>query len=135
MLNQCIKDLMIKKYDNYQIYVHNLAKFDGVFLMNILSDLGKIKPIIHHKDIISIGFKFNNYNITFKDSLQMLIVSLKYLAKAFGVNTQKSIFPYSFVNETNLDYIGEVPDFKYFYNVSLSEYNEYKNKYNKIKKK
>jgi hypothetical protein len=120
---------MIKKYNNYQVYIHNLAKFDGIFLLKILANLGKVKPIIHHNDLISIGFIFNNYNITFKDSLQMLIVALRNLAKSFGVDTQKSIFPHLFVNENNLDYIGEVPDFKYFNNISLNDYNEYKVKF------
>jgi hypothetical protein len=41
----------------------------------------------------------------------MLNVSLRILAKAFGVDTQKSIFPYTFVNENNLNYIGNVPEF------------------------
>uniref|UniRef100_UPI0031F372AF hypothetical protein n=1 Tax=Russula emetica TaxID=152958 RepID=UPI0031F372AF len=98
MIKSALNDIMVKKYDNYQIYLHNLAGFDGIFLLKILTELGKIKPIIHNKDIISIGFKFNNFNITFKDSLQMLIVSLRNLAKTFGVLTQKSIFPYTFVN-------------------------------------
>ena len=130
MITKAIKDIMIKKYDNYQVYIHNLSKFDGIFLLKILAELGQIKPVIHHKDIISIGFKFNNFNITFKDSLQMLIVSLRNLAKTFGALTQKSIFPYTFVNENNLDYIGEVPDFKYFDNISLNEYNKYCEQFN-----
>jgi hypothetical protein len=130
MIIQSIRDLMIKKHDNFQIYIHNLSKFDGIFLLKILANLGKIKPIIHHGDLISIGFKLNSYNITFKDSLQMLIVSLRNLTKSFGTETQKSIFPYSFVNENNLDYIGEVPDFKYFNDISINEYNKYCEKFN-----
>jgi hypothetical protein len=30
MLSKCIKDIMIKKYNNYQIYIHNLGGFDGI---------------------------------------------------------------------------------------------------------
>jgi hypothetical protein len=125
MIIQSIKDIMIKKYDNYQVYIHNLANFDGIFLLKILANLGKVKPIIHNNDIIKIGFTLNNYNITFKDSLQMLIVSLRKLAKAFGVINQKGIFPHTFVNENNLDYIGQVPEFKYFDDISLNDYNNY----------
>jgi hypothetical protein len=130
MIGKAIKDLMIKKYDNYQVYIHNLGKFDGIFLLKILAELGQIKPIIHNKDIISIGFKFNNFNITFKDSLKMLIVSLRNLGKVFGVDTQKSIFPYNFVSENNLDYIGPVPDFKFFDNITIDEYNKYCEQFN-----
>jgi hypothetical protein len=37
------------------------------------------------------------------------------LGKGFMVESLKSIFPFLFVNENNLDYIGEVPDLKYFW--------------------
>ena len=130
MIISALKDLMIKKYDNYKVYIHNLAGFDGIFLLKILAKLGKVKPIIHNEKIISIGFKFNGYNLTFKDSLQMLIVSLRTLGKAFGVNTQKTIFPYDFVNENNLDYIGTIPDFKYSKGISSLDYNCYIENYN-----
>jgi hypothetical protein len=122
MIINCINELMIKKYDNYKIYIHNLSGFDANFLLKILVNLGEIKPIIHNKKIISITFKMNGYVVTFKDSQQMLIGSLRKLAKAFGVETQKSIFPYSFVNENNLNYNGYIPDFKYFDSISKSEY-------------
>lgn len=122
MLIQAIKDIMIKKYDNYNVYIHNLSRFDGIFLLKILANLGQIKPLIHHGDLISIGFKFNNYNITFKDSQQLLILSLRKLGKAFGVNILKSFFPYNFVNENNLNYIGITPDFSLFDGISHDEY-------------
>jgi DNA polymerase type B, organellar and viral len=121
---------MVKKYDNYQIYIHNMAGFDGIFLLKILTELGNIKPIIHNGDLISINFKFKNYVVVFKDSLKLLIVSLKFLAKVFEVNTQKSIFPYSFVNENNLDYEGPIPDIKYFDGISPLDYNCYIENYN-----
>jgi len=34
----------------------------------------------------------------------MLNYSLRDLAQSFGVNTHKSIFPYTFVNENNFNY-------------------------------
>jgi hypothetical protein len=130
MIKSAIKDLMIKNYDNYKVYIHNLSGFDAIFLLKILADLGEIKPIIHNEKIISIGFKFNGYNIIFKDSQQMLIVSLRNLAKSFGVDVQKSIFPYDFVNKDNLDYNGTIPDFKYFDGISSLDYNCYIENYN-----
>jgi hypothetical protein len=122
MLIQSIKDVMIKKYDNYNVYIHNLSRFDGIFLLKILANLGQIKPIIHNDKLIYIGFKFNNYNITFKDSQQLLLFSLRKLGKAFGVDILKSFFPYDFVNENNLDYIGITPDFSLFNDISHDEY-------------
>lgn len=47
MLEASIKFLMVRKYKNYRISLHNFSYFDAVFLLNILSYLSnKIKPII-----------------------------------------------------------------------------------------
>jgi hypothetical protein len=92
MIIHALKDLMIKKYDNYKVYIHNLAKFDAIFLLKILADLGYVKPIIPNDKIISISFKYKDYNITFKDSKQMLIYSLISLGESFNVDIQKVFF-------------------------------------------
>jgi hypothetical protein len=67
-----------------------------------LAEIGFVKPIIHNDKIISIIFWLNDYVITFRDSNQLLIGSLRKLANSFGIETQKGIFPYKFVNENNL---------------------------------
>ena len=33
MLKECILSLCKDKFNNYKIYIHNLANFDGIFLM------------------------------------------------------------------------------------------------------
>jgi DNA polymerase type B, organellar and viral len=58
----------------------------------------------------------------------MLPNKLSELAKVFQ-GEYKSIFPYYFVNN-NLNYIGNVPDFKYFTNISKAEYKLYLNSFN-----
>lgn len=129
MIINCIKDLMVRKYDNHKIYIHNLSGFDANFLLKILANLGTIKPIIHHDTIISINFKSNGYEVTFRDSQQLLIGSLRSLAFAFSVEVQKYIFPYSFVNENRLKYNGHVPEFRYFDKVSKKDYQDYLNSF------
>jgi len=129
MIIQAIKDLMVKKYDNYKIYIHNLARFDGIFLLRILVNLGECKPIIHKDKLIQIGFRYKDYDITFRDSKQLLLQSLRDLGKSFRVESQKSIFPYTFVNENNLNYNAWLPEFKYFDNISELEYNNYSNEF------
>jgi len=130
MIIHAIKDLMVKKYDNYKVYIHNLARFDGIFLLRILANLGQIKPKIRNDEIIYIDFRYKDYNVSFRDSKQLLNHSLRDLGKSFNVDIQKSIFPYSFVNEDNLNYIGEVPNINYFDGVNQYDFYDYENKFN-----
>jgi hypothetical protein len=130
MIIQAIKDLMVNKYDNYKVYIHNLARFDGIFLLRILANLSDCTPIIHNDKIISIGFTYKDYDITFRDSNQLLTNSLRNLGNSFGVDTLKSIFPYTFVNENNLNYNSWLPEFKYFDGITKQDYLNYSNKFN-----
>jgi hypothetical protein len=125
-----LKSIMIRKYNGYNVYMHNMAKFDIIFLLKYLVKLGNIEPVIHNDRIILIKFKFGKYQLQFKDSYLLLLASLNKLCKSFKVNNPKSIFPHLFINENNLNYIGEVPEFKYFSKIKLEDYNEYKSKFN-----
>lgn len=120
------KDLFIKKYRNYKIYLHNFAKFDSIFLLKTFSNITNIKPIIHNGNLIQLTITYNNYIITFKDSLLLLPSSLRKLCKSFNLEENKGIFPFKF---TNINYIGIIPDYKYFIDVSNEEYNNYCNSF------
>jgi hypothetical protein len=127
MISGAIDDICIKKYKNYKIYLHNFSKFDGYFLIKYLAKLGFCDPIIHKGKIISVKLTYNNYTITFKDSYLLLPSSLRKLGKSFNVESTKGIFPYGFFD---INYIGEVPDIKYFNNITVEEYNKYKDSFN-----
>ncbi|KAN0102326.1 hypothetical protein V8E52_012056 [Russula decolorans] len=107
----CFYDEMIK-YNYYKVYAHNMAKFDLIFLLKYLVKLGNIKPIIHNDD--------NQYNIEFKDNS---------LCRSFKIDEGKSIFPHLFVNENNLDYIGDVPKIENFIDLSKNDYKKYLKKF------
>jgi hypothetical protein len=94
MIKDAMKDICIRKYKGYRIYLHNFAKFDGYFLIKYLNMLGRCNPIIHKGRIISTKFRLfeNNYNVTFLDSYLMLPSSLKDLSKSFNLEMKKSIF-------------------------------------------
>nr|YP_010691085.1 DNA polymerase [Phellinus igniarius]WBU93186.1 DNA polymerase [Phellinus igniarius] len=131
MLSAAINSLLYPKFNGYTVYLHNFSNFDGIFLIRIFSELKvKVKPIIRDGRIINITLKFG-YNfsqtIKFRDSLLLLTGSLADLAKDFEINYNKGIFPYNFVNnpEIKLNYIGEIPEFKYFEEITLDQYNEY----------
>jgi hypothetical protein len=135
MLKDCINSLLKRKYTGYKIYVHNLSNFDGIFLLKILSQIDNIHiyPTIKDGKMINIKLTYdgiNQYNISFRDSYLMLPSSLSKLTKQFNVSN-KTLFPYNFINDKfnkniNLNYIGKVPAIKYFINLTLDQYNEYK---------
>jgi hypothetical protein len=109
-----------------------MAKFDMIFLLKYLVKLGSVQPIIHGGRLISVDLNYgknNEYQIKFRDSYLILLSSLMKLCKAFKIVNSKTFFPIFFVNENNLDYIGEVPNIKFFPKINMSEYTEYKNKY------
>jgi hypothetical protein len=88
---------MIRKYNGYNVYIHNLAKFDIIFLLKHLVKFGNVTPIIHNGRIISINLNYGKnleYRLQFKDSYLMLLASLAKLTKGFMVDIQKSIFPF-----------------------------------------
>jgi hypothetical protein len=81
--------------------------------------------------IIDLKLSFDYYNtkfvLFFRDSYLLLPSSLSKLDINFNVEN-KGIFPYSFVNDNiiSLYYLGTVPDYIYFINISIEEYNNYK---------
>jgi len=127
MINKVIEDICIRKYRNYKIYFHNFSKFDGYFLIRYLSKIGTCDSIIHKGRIISVKFNYNDINITFKDSYLLLPSSLRKLGNSFKVEILKGIFPYGL---SNINYKGDVPDIKYFSNISTDEFNKYKDSFN-----
>jgi hypothetical protein len=133
MILDCFKDILIRKYNRSNVYIHNLAKFDIIFLLKYLVKLGVVQPVIHNQRIISINLNYgqdNKYQINFRDSYLILLSSLRSLCKCFNVKNPKTIFPHFFVNENNLNYIGPVPDLKYFIDVSKEDYMEYCKQFN-----
>lgn len=130
MLRYCINYLMITKYNGYKVYIHNLSRFDGIFLIKILATMNnsKLIPIIKDDKMIALTLKFGKCKITFHDSMLLLPSSLDNLSKAFNVLNKKEIFPiYWLLNNPkfNLGYIGTVPEMKYFKNITINEYNNY----------
>ena len=133
MLEYAIKSLMHRRYHGYKLFLHNFSYFDGMFLLRILSKLSDdIKPIVRDGKMIELRFKYNKddkgkYKNTlyFRDSLLLLLpTSLADLAINFKLDN-KGIFPYTFADVADLDYVGKIPEYKFFDNLTLDEYQEY----------
>lgn len=144
MIKACVTSLFVPKYHKHKIYIHNLANFDGIFLLRNLVTFGNLNVLLNQGKLISIELKtFTKDNtedntsleeekieICFRDSYKILLAGLKKLGKSFKVQDQKTIFPYKFVNDHDLDYIGKIPSFEYFDNITQDEYDKYlDNKY------
>jgi hypothetical protein len=106
-----------KKY----FYSFNGSRFDNLF---IYAELYNREP--HTKYCFagnSIKYiKYNNINF-FDIALFYNLGSLRNTSKAFGLQEEKGVFPYKFVNTDNLNYIGGVPELKYWN--SKKDYNKY----------
>nr|CAA45364.2 putative DNA-polymerase, B-type [Morchella conica] len=120
------------------IYVHNLTKFDAYFILKIIYDNFVVKPLYKDRTILQLDMtlktfetntkKCKNKRMVLKDSYLLLPESLKRLGTNFNTNIQKGYFPYDFVNENRLEYIGEIPNYQYFKNqLTQTEYDEIKN--------
>ena len=98
--DQLFDQLLRRKYRGYNIYAHNLSKFDIVYLFKYISNLStnkgfKVDPIIKDGDIISIKIsnRAKGINIILKDSYLLLEASLLQLSKAFDCSKIKGTEP------------------------------------------
>lgn len=136
LIINCINSMLDPKYNNYYWYIHNMGKFDIIFIYKTLVDYNLIsnKPeedyqlITTYKGnkmlklVIKKKYKNKYIKITLLDSYNILSGSLDVLTKDFKVNYLKGFFPHSFVTQYNLTYIGKTPDIKYYNNISNDEY-------------
>ena len=109
-----------KKHPKYNIIVlaHNNSAFDGCFMYETL--LERYPESIFRTDPVKNGNKIITFSIgkriSFKDSKLYIPQALKNLPKIFGYESRmmKGFFPYRFYKRENLDYIGPIPDKKFF---------------------
>jgi len=145
MVKNALKFLMKRKYNRNIVYLHNFSYFDGIFLFGTLLKIidnptKNIKPLMRNGRIINLKVTFLtetkknkevNYSINFRDSYLLLTASLSKLGKTFSsdkmVKQEKWFFPFNFINEPHIgyDYIGNVPDIKYFNGMNQETYNNY----------
>ena len=61
------------------------------------------------------------HHIQFLDSVFYMSMPLRKLPEAFGLQVSKSWFPHLFNTKANLDYVGPIPDIKYYGADEMSE--------------
>lgn len=133
MIKHALSSLFVRKYNNHKIYMHNLSKFDSVFLLRLLESMDNITTRLTRNNgkIINLNIRYNNkYNLSIRDSLLLLPSSLRKLAKSFNTEEQyKGTFPILFLGNIEPNYIGPVTYFKYFKDITFEEYQEYLGNY------
>lgn len=131
LIIESIKYLNRPKYSGFKIYFHNFALFDSVFIVKRLRKLGTLDLKVRDGVLIEIKCKFSDkVKLTFRDSYLLLPSSLDSLGKnLIGINESKELFPYEFLNQSDLSYKGVIPDLTYFNNVSEEDYQEYKEQF------
>ena len=111
------------------LYAHNLAKFDGHFLLGELGDF-KITPLFKNETtILQMEITSNSrpdIKLVLRDSNLVIPGSLSKLAKTFGCETQKGQFPYKFVTKDTLAYVGDKPAINFYEGISIEEYSKIK---------
>lgn len=127
-INKFIKDLLIIDEINKSVEIvvvaHNLGGFDGLLIYKELLD--NFPDDILKDGIIKRGNKIITFhigkNLQFKDSLLYVPCSLKKLPSLFNIpEKSKGFFPHNFYSEDTLNYIGPMPDKKYFDTNKMSE--------------
>jgi hypothetical protein len=91
--------------------VHNAKAFDSEFILKISILLKwNTKLILSCLKIVSMKMQ----HINFLGSISYLSMPLLKLLEVFGLSSQKSYLSHYFNTKTNLNYVGPIPDIKYF---------------------
>jgi ribosomal protein L37AE/L43A len=105
---------------NTILFSHNGSGYDTRLVFEEATNINNIKPdgiILKGTKILALRYG----KLIFKDSLRHLQSSLKRLAKDFGLKSGKGFFPYLFNTFENQDYVGTIPDLKYFHPETLTK--------------
>jgi hypothetical protein len=93
---------------------HNSSSYDSRLLFETISEMsstGSTEPIFRGSKFMRLVM---NGRTVFQDTLLHLTRSLSELGKAFGLEQTKGHFPHLFNTLDNINYIGPIPDKKYF---------------------
>lgn len=133
LILQMIDELLRSKYSNITFYCHNFGGFDVIFILKVLTTYNdndnnenkyQISNVLRDDKVIELTVKKDNNTLKIVDSYCMLVNKLSKLAEDFGVETQKSVFPYKFSIEENLLYKGHTPDIHFYNDLSEKDYSE-----------
>ena len=98
--------------DKIVIYTHNI-NFDGLIILEQIKTKKILYDIlIRESNIYWIKIWYAKVEILVRCSYKIIPLSVD--SMGLLIQNKKKIFPYKFVNENNLNYIGPIPDFSQF---------------------
>ena len=101
-------------HKNYTFIAHNAKRFDAQFVLRYCV-LNGIKPFCIYNGSKIMYMHVKDYGIKFIDSLNFVQDKLANFPKTFGLTEmKKGYFPHFFNIPENQDYVGKVPDVKYY---------------------
>jgi len=93
------------------VIAHNAKAFDAHFILKRAIFLKwEPKLIMNGLKILSMQME----HLHFLDSVNYLPMPLRKLPEAFGLASSKSWYPHYFNTQANLDYVGPIPDTRYY---------------------
>ena len=108
---------------NFIALAHNMKSYDGYFILNYI--VSNIIPSEKLPEVLLNGSKIlliKFGNITIKDSINFMPMSLSKLPKTFDlIELKKGYFPHFFNTPENQSYIGKFPDAHYYGDDLMSE--------------
>lgn len=124
MITEALSGMLSPKYKGFTFFAHNMSGFDGVFILDILSNFKdiNIQPIMRDNTILCLIITYKGCRFYIKDSLHFLPSKLSTLCDKYEVEVHKGVFPHSFAKESLLNYVGPKPSIKYYEDISFEEY-------------
>jgi hypothetical protein len=128
-----IDELLRSKYSDITFYCHNLGGYVVIFLIKVLNNYNdnndnkekyKLSYRLRDNKVIKLKITKDNKSLVILDSYCVFTDSLAKLAKDFGVETQKSVFPYEFSRQNHLIYKGNTPGIHLYKDITLDKYKE-----------
>ena len=102
------------KHKNYTFIAHNAKSFDAQFVLRYCV-LNGIKPFCIYNGTKVMSMHIKDYDIRFTDSINFIQSRLSDFPKTFGLTEmKKGYFPHFFNVPENQDYVGPIPDVKYY---------------------
>ena len=118
-LDQFMNYLQLKENYGSTVIAHNQAGYDGKFILKWLINHSKTpdKYIQQGNRVSYMCLRKNSFR--FIDSLNFFLCPLAKLSNMFGIDTVKGYFPHFFKTRENQNYVGPIPDARYYGDMSM----------------